>query len=104
MKQIRPALLAITVLLGGCDSAFRVKGVAPTEGCTVKVIDQERQSVFESFPVSGAFTETIVVGGIWLPDFTIQAECGGRIVRSVKNITGSYENYERPVDLGTIEP
>ena len=98
------AVIAVVLSLSACDSAFRVKGVAPQEGCMVKAIDENDQSVYESFPVSGTFTETVVVGGISLPDFTVQAECGGRVVKSVKNVTASRENYERPVDLGTIEP
>lgn len=101
MKRL---VLALPLLLCACDSAFRVTGVAPQAGCVVKAIDEETLSVFEEFSVSGAFTETVIVGGIWLPEFTVQAECAGHVVKVVHDVEPDIENYRHPVDLGNLEP
>jgi hypothetical protein len=100
------ALAAVVLLMSGCDSAFRIHGVAPQDGsCIVNVVDKERDSIYESYAVVGEFTETVIVGGGWnTPTFTVAAECSGVAVKSVENVTPNKENYERPIELGIIEP
>lgn len=54
--------------------------------------------------MKGEFTEIVVVGGIFLPSFTASVSCGGRNIKSVKNIQLTTENYDNPVELGNIAP
>lgn len=98
--------LGVVLLLYGCDSGFRVSGVAPEDGdCHIKVIDEDSKKVYESISVAGEFTETVIVGGGWITSsFTINAECEGRKVKTVTHVTPGKENYEKPVHLGNVEP
>jgi hypothetical protein len=99
-------LVGALIFLAACDSVFRIRGVAPSEGgCLVNVIDDDLNETFRSFPVSGPFTEQVIVGGGWtVPVFRIDVVCDGRTIKTVENVNPSYENFESPVDLGTIGP
>ncbi len=98
-------LIAISLSMAGCDTAFRVRGIAPEQpGCSVTIIDESSGEEYESFNVKGEFIETIVVGGVFIPSFTASASCGGRNVKSVKDIRLTNENYDNPVELGNIAP
>ena len=97
--------LAISVSLAGCDTAFRVRGVASDPpGCTVTIINESTGKEYTSFRVKGRFTETIVVGGVFLTNFTAAVSCDGRHVKSIKNIAPTIENFDTPVELGIFAP
>ncbi len=94
-------------MVAGCDSAFRVRGVALHDaGCTVSIIDESTGKVYDNFEVQGEFTETIVfgVGIASFPSFVASVNCGGKHVRTVEISMPTPKNLDIPVELGSFAP
>lgn len=96
--------LAACGCVGTMDSAFKVRGSAPTKSnCVMHVLDTSTKDIQET-SVSGKFEETVVVGGYFPGPYDVSLVCEGKVLSKLSRIYPSQENWESPVDLGSYAP
>ena len=100
-------LVSAALLLGGCDTAFRVRGEAPlTSSCRLVLLEDGRE--VSVHPVSGRFEETFVMGVVCYCSRTLQAICNGVVVKQIdgpdKLLAGGADAFNRPHELGLLAP
>lgn len=89
------------MLLASCDSTLRIRGTAPTaKFCLLHVIDGDTVQVAHTFSVSGPFEERLIFGGVTSPNFMVNIECNGKLVKSLPEP----EIHNGELNIGTIEP
>jgi len=89
--------IASCLLLSACDRVLRIRGVAP-DACLLHLVDGDTGQIANTFPVSGSFEQRLMVGGLVAPNFTVNVECRGKLVKSIAHP----EIRNGQVDLGEI--
>ena len=100
-------IASAALLLGGCDTAFRVRGEAPlTSSCSLVLLEDDKQVAMRS--VSGRFEETFVMGTVCYCSRILQAICNGVVVKRIdgpdKLLSGGADAFNRPHELGLLAP
>lgn len=87
MKKRAIFVLIIPVLLCSCDGSMTIRGETPkSTSCVLTLTDQATGHVANTFTVSGRFSQGVFFPGTWhAPPMTLDAECGGKIVRTISN-------------------
>jgi hypothetical protein len=98
-------LIASALLIGGCDTAFRVRGEAPlTSNC--RLAELKNGNEVAARPVSGRFEETFVSGVCCVPD-KLQVICNGTVVKEIVDpysLRAGQDPFVQPHELGLIAP
>ncbi len=98
----------IAILVSGCigtmDAITKISGIAPIgERCEVFVYDSKSNLMLGTVIVSGAFNETVVLGGASSGVFKIVSECEGVKGKSIL-VKGLPKDLNESIELGNIKP